>query len=118
MKSYAVLAVALGVLAGAGACSRSEPPGAAGQAGTAAARPKSYPLTGEILSIDAARKILVVKHNNIPGYMPAMTMEFAVSAADLAAAKPGQHIRADLIRLVIISAILLVILVVTLMIMR
>lgn len=62
-----------------------------------AAKPKSYTLTGEIVSADSTRKVLVVRHDEIAGLMPAMTMEFAVSAADLAAAKPGQHIRANLI---------------------
>ena len=56
-----------------------------------------YPLTGEITGIDAARKVLVVYHDEIKNYMPAMTMEFIVSAGDLAAAKVGQRIRADLI---------------------
>lgn len=62
-----------------------------------AAKPKSYALTGEIVSADSTRKVLVVRHDEIVGLMPAMTMEFAVSTADLAAAKPGQRIRADLI---------------------
>jgi protein SCO1 len=56
-----------------------------------------YPLTGEITGIDAARKVLIVYHDEIKDYMPAMTMEFIVSAGDLAAAKIGQRIRADLI---------------------
>jgi protein SCO1/2 len=56
-----------------------------------------YPLTGEITGVDATRKVLIVKHDEIKGYMPAMTMEFLVSAADLAAAKPGQRIRAEMI---------------------
>lgn len=49
------------------------------------------------MAVETERKVLVVRHNDIPGYMPAMTMEFAVSPADLAAAKPGQHIRAEMI---------------------
>jgi protein SCO1/2 len=56
-----------------------------------------YPLTGEITGIDTARKVLVVYHDEIKDYMPAMTMEFIVSAGDLAAAKVGQRIRAELI---------------------
>lgn len=97
MKTYAVLALAmLGVVA----CSRRED--AAAAAGTKSGRPEaaapaSYPLTGEVIAVETERKVLVVKHNDIPGYMPAMTMEFAVSSADLAAAKPGQRIRAEMI---------------------
>ena len=56
-----------------------------------------YPLTGEIVRIDAGRKVLVVRHDEIKGYMPAMTMEFNVSGGDVAAAKPGQRIRAEMV---------------------
>jgi protein SCO1/2 len=41
--------------------------------------------------------MLVVQHETIPGYMPAMTMEFAVSPGDLANARPGQRIRAEFV---------------------
>ena len=73
-----------------GACSKAP-------SETKPAKAKSYTLTGEVVSADAARKVLVVRHDDIPGLMPAMTMEFAVSAVDVAAARPGQRIRADLI---------------------
>lgn len=96
MKTYAVLVLAV---LSAVACSRRD--SASTTAGAAreqvAAAPVSYPLTGEVVSVETERKVLVVKHDNIPGYMPAMTMEFAVSSADLAAAKPGQRIRAEMI---------------------
>lgn len=71
-------------------CARDKKPDAAVEA-------KSYALTGEIVSADAARHVLVVRHNDIPGVMPAMTMEFDVAARDAAAAKAGQKIRAKLI---------------------
>jgi protein SCO1/2 len=73
-----------------GACSKAP-------SETKPAKAKSYPLSGEVVSADVARKVLVVRHDDIPGLMPAMTMEFAVSAVDVAAARPGQRIRADLI---------------------
>ncbi|WP_414662087.1 SCO family protein [Horticoccus sp. 23ND18S-11] len=63
----------------------------------AAVAPGRYPLTGEILRIDAARKVVVVRHDPIKDYMPAMTMEFAVAEGDLAIAQPGQRIRAELV---------------------
>ncbi len=93
MKSYALLAAGALALLGAAGCSRS------GAKTEAAAVPeeKRYPLTGEVVSVDAARKVLVVQHDEIKGLMPAMTMEFAVSGSDAAAAKPGQRIRAELI---------------------
>lgn len=85
----AVLAVLFLTAAG---CGRS-PSGAE----EAAAGPARYPLTGEVLRIEPERKVVVVRHDEIEGYMPAMTMEFLVSAGDLALAKPGQRIRAELI---------------------
>jgi protein SCO1/2 len=98
MKSYALVS-ACAVL-GLSACSRPDA-AKAETAKPAAAAPAAavttYPLTGEILAVDTARHVLIVKHGEIKGYMPAMTMEFAVSAADAAAARPGQRIRADLI---------------------
>ena len=57
---------------------------------------KHYPLTGEVVQVDATRKILRVRHEAVADYMPAMTMEFSVSAADAAAAQAGQRIRAQL----------------------
>jgi protein SCO1 len=94
MQSHALAMVAvLAVLAGP-ACSRSGP---AAPAVTGGPQEQRYPLTGEIISVDPMRKILVVRHDEIKGLMPAMTMEFAVSAGDAVAAKPGARIRADLI---------------------
>ncbi len=56
-----------------------------------------HPLKGEILQADAERTVLIVTHDEIKGYMPAMTMEFKVTKADVANAKPGQRIRAELV---------------------
>ncbi len=89
-------------------CSRSgdaskggaAPPGSPGTAAVAGANqpgPERYPLTGEIVRVETERKLLVVRHDEIKGYMPAMTMEFLVAAGDLALAKPGQRIRAEMI---------------------
>ena len=58
---------------------------------------KRFPITGEIVKVDAARDTLLVHHSEIKGYMPAMTMEFKVTKGDLAIAKEGQHIRAELV---------------------
>jgi protein SCO1/2 len=92
MKSN-VLAVALALLACA--CSRTEPTAAVAKS-TPPAEPR-YPLRGEVISVDVARHVLVVKHEEIKDYMPAMTMEFDVSSGDAAVAKPGQRIRAEMI---------------------
>ncbi len=58
---------------------------------------KHYDLRGEVLAIDAAKNQLTIKHDAVEGLMPAMAMEFAVTPGDIANAKVGQHIRADLI---------------------
>lgn len=58
---------------------------------------KYYPLTGLILKVDPSRKTLLVQHDKIPGFMPAMTMEFTVSDDDLANVKEGRRIRAKLV---------------------
>jgi protein SCO1/2 len=87
-----------GALLLAPGCAKSERPAAdAKAAGDAKAKGERYPLRGEVVRIEPERKVLVVKHEEIKGYMPAMTMEFVVSAGDLALAKPGQRIRAEMV---------------------
>ncbi len=91
-STAAVLAVGL-LMAG---CGRQA---AAPAAPVAAATPGEtrHPLTGEIVKVVPERSTLLVSHEKIPGYMMAMTMEFKVSKADLANAKEGQRIRAELV---------------------
>ena len=80
-------------------CAKREPEsgGARMLPGTAVSGEKHYPLRGEIIKVDAGRRILTVRHEAVAGLMPAMTMEFGVAAGDAAAAKAGEHIRADLV---------------------
>ncbi len=59
---------------------------------------EGYPLVGEILSVLQDEGLLEVRHEEIAGYMPAMTMRFKVAPGDMKNAKPGQKIRARLIR--------------------
>lgn len=92
LAALALLSGAVGLGAG---CSRA--PTQPAQAATEKAKDERYPLTGEILRVEAERKVLVVRHDEIKGYMPAMTMEFVVSPGDLAIAKPGQKIRAEMV---------------------
>lgn len=58
---------------------------------------KRYPLKGVIVAILAEKSALLVKHEEIPGYMMAMTMLFQVDAATLKAAVKGQAITATLV---------------------
>ena len=55
-------------------------------------------LVGEIKSIDKENSLLKVAHEDIPGFMPAMTMDFGVSQGDLQNAKVGQRIKARMVR--------------------
>lgn len=51
---------------------------------------KRHALKGVVTRILAERSALMVKHEEIPGVMRAMTMMFKVDAATLKAAKEGQ----------------------------
>lgn len=78
-------------------CARREPSAASAPPPAAPPGEVRHPLRGEILDVSRERGALIVLHEEIKGYMPRMTMEFRVSAGDLAIAKPGQRIRADLV---------------------
>lgn len=59
---------------------------------------KRYPLTGQVLSVNAERQELTVKHEDIRGFMPAMTMPFKVrSQEEFGRWKPGDVIQATLV---------------------
>lgn len=53
---------------------------------------KRHPLRGVVTGVMADRSALLVKHEEIPGVMRAMTMMFKVDAATLQTAKEGQTI--------------------------
>jgi len=99
MKSNGRLVIASVLLLGAAGCSRSGPEQAAAPAASAATEPgeRRFPLTGEVIGVEPARNVLVVRHDPIEGLMPGMTMEFKVAAGDLAVARAGQQIRAELV---------------------
>ncbi len=93
-----LMGATLAVLTGLTGCSRA--PTQATQAKAekdAGTKGERYSLTGEVVRVEAERKILVVRHDEIKGYMPAMTMEFLASPGDLVLAKPGQRIRAEMV---------------------
>jgi len=62
----------------------------------AAAAPVRHPLKGVIKDVRREHSALLVKHEEIPGVMKAMTMLLKVDAATLDAAQPGQAITAQL----------------------
>ena len=60
-----------------------------GPAGSAA---RTFQVTGTVTSPIADRRVMVA-HEEIPGYMPAMTMPFAVAAAETASLQAGDRVR-------------------------
>ena len=60
--------------------------------------PVGHPLKGVIVEVVAEKKALLVKHEEIPGVMRAMTMLLKVDAPTLAAAQKGQAITATLLK--------------------
>ena len=56
------------------------------------------PLVGVVLEVNEAEGTLKVAHEDIPDFMPAMTMDFRVSPEEMARAKPQAKIWARLVR--------------------
>lgn len=101
MNAYVrrLLLVAAGflVLAGAAGCRRAAPAAEAAPAAPEEPTAKRYPLTGTVVKADLERRTLLVDHDEIPNFMPRMVMEFQVNIGDLANARAGQRIRAELV---------------------
>jgi protein SCO1/2 len=69
-------------------CTRTDPPSSASSSAT------THLIRGEIVGLDRPRNVLLIHHEEIPGYMPAMTMEFSVARLDLGTVREGQRIAA------------------------
>ena len=82
------------------ACCCFEDTPAAPAAATAAANDgiKRHDLRGVVTNVYADRSALLVRHEEIPGFMKPMTMLFKVDAAALQAARKGQTITARMSR--------------------
>ena len=66
--------------------------------GTKSENEKRYPLTGKVIALNKTEKTATINHDEIPGYMEAMTMEFKVkNDSDLDKMKPGDRISGDLV---------------------
>src|ERR1044072_673916 len=62
------------------------------------ANEKRYPLKGKVLAVNQAERTATIKHEDIPGYMPAMTMPFKIkNDADLQMIKAGDEVSANLV---------------------
>ena len=69
-----------------------------GAGGCQSAPEKHYAIQAEVISADPEKKLITVKHGDIPGLMPAMTMTYQVAEpAQIAALQPGDKISADLV---------------------
>jgi protein SCO1/2 len=59
---------------------------------------KHYPVQAEVIAVDAPKKLITVKHGDIPGLMPAMTMQYMVAEPkQIETLQPGDKITADLV---------------------
>ena len=87
-RRVALLLVIPGLLLGG--CRRTAP---------AASSPR-YPLRGRVVAVDPDRREVTIAHEDIPGFMPAMTMPFVVRGEDallLGSLSPGDEVTADLV---------------------
>ncbi len=67
-------------------------------AGCQSAPKKHYPIQAEVISADPQRQMVTVKHGDIPGLMPPMTMSYMVTEPkQIESLKPGDRITADLV---------------------
>src|SRR5215470_2913243 len=70
---------------------------AAGACGNRADQ-RTFTLQGQVQSIDAPRRLVIVKHEEIKGFMPAMTMPYEVEdPAVLTELAPGDLINSTLV---------------------
>jgi protein SCO1/2 len=59
---------------------------------------RTFTLQGQVQSLDAAHKLVIVKHEEIKGFMPAMTMPYEVAEASaMNGLAPGDLINAKLV---------------------
>ncbi len=88
MKPFLLTLALLGIAA----CTQTP-----GQEAKAKAEIKAYSLSGEVIGMDPANQVVILKHQEIKGFMEAMTMGFPVKEkAEFEKFKPGQKVNADL----------------------
>ncbi len=62
------------------------------------ANEKRYPLKGKVVAVDKNDRTATIAHEDIPGYMPSMTMPFKIkNDADLEMLKPGDQVTGTLV---------------------
>jgi len=59
---------------------------------------KRYAIQAEVIAVDVPKKMVTIKHGEIPGLMPAMTMKYLVAdEKQIEPLRPGDKISADLV---------------------
>jgi protein SCO1/2 len=90
MRSSLYFAIILSVAMGASA--------ACGRGGNESAERREYPLQGQVLTVAADHKEASIKHEEIKGFMPAMTMPYKVlDSKEFESLVPGDLINATLV---------------------
>jgi protein SCO1/2 len=85
-KKVLLALIAFGILFSAFGCRRRS------------ANEKRYPLKGKVIAVDKISRTATIAHEDIPNYMPAMTMPFKIkNDADLEMLKPGDQVTATLV---------------------
>lgn len=92
LRSYFTIALALSPLAFT-ACSREKPQTESATAGTTV-----HPMRGIVREIRPAEDTVIIEHEDVPGYMPSMTMPFNIrDAAEFGKIHPGSAIAFELV---------------------
>ncbi len=93
LRALIETASAAALLALALACSSGKP--ARGEAPESRAKTEVYHLRGEVVRVSPEEGLAVIRHEDIPGWMKAMTMEFPVKDREaLEKLRPGMRIEA------------------------
>jgi protein SCO1/2 len=79
------LFAALVLVAAASACGRSGPP------------PREFEIVGQIQAINAAQSQVTIKHQDIKGFMPGMTMTFKAEKSAIDGRQPGDLVTGTLV---------------------
>ncbi len=91
------LVYALGLAAGCGAPAPEPAAAVPGASAAAGEKLEEYPLVGLVRKVEVENQHVTIKHEEIPGFMGAMTMRFALlDQPVIRELKPGDHVRGTL----------------------
>lgn len=97
-RVHVLLVLLCGILAISQGCRKEEHKPASSSATPASTGAKTYPLEGEVLAKNPSNGEITVKHGNIPGFMPAMTMVYKTKDPSMVQQlNPGDQITADIL---------------------